>query len=109
MVMAKRYKVHKVRMSKRFTSCMEIKEQLLARALKEHIACDKFDIGYTEAGQQGVYGKMRWIFSSEPEDIDKSYKSASKTEITLWCDGRKQIAVKKRPATEKHEGGSKKS
>ena len=71
---------------------MEIKEQLL-ESLKEHISCDKFDMGYIEAGWQGVYGKMRWIFSSE--DIYKSYKSASKTEIILWCDGRKQIAVKK--------------
>ena len=39
---------------------------------------------------------MRWIFSSEDiNDMYKSYKSASKTEIILWCDGRKQISGKK--------------
>ena len=54
----KGYKVHKLRTSKRFTSCMEIKDQL-QESLKEHISCDKFDIGYIEAGRQGVQGKMR--------------------------------------------------
>ena len=41
----------------------------------------------------------------------KSYKSASKTEIILWCDGQKQISGKKRPspATEENEGSCKKS
>ena len=41
----------------------------------------------------------------------KSYKSASKTEIILWCDGQKQISGKLRPppATEENEGSSKKS
>ena len=39
--------------SKRFTSCMEIKDQL-QESLKEHISCNKFDIGYIEAGRQGV-------------------------------------------------------
>ena len=43
---------------------MEIKDQL-QESLKEQISCDEFDIGYIEAGQQGVRGKMRWIFSSE--------------------------------------------
>ena len=36
---------------------MEIKDQL-QKSLKEHISCDKFDIGYIEAGRQGVRGKM---------------------------------------------------
>ena len=41
----------------------------------------------------------------------KSYKSASKTEIILWCDRRKQVSGKTRPspATEENEGNSKKS
>ena len=55
---------------------------------------------------------MRWIFSSDDiDDMYKSYKSASKTEIILWCDGRKQTAGKKRPsaAAEENEGGSKRS
>ena len=81
----KGYKVHELR--KRFTSSMEIKDQL-QESLKEHISCDKFGIGYIEAGRQGVRGKMRWIFSSEDiNDMYKSYRSASRTEIILWCDG----------------------
>jgi len=107
----KGYKVHKLCTSKCFTSSMEIKDQL-QESFKEHISCDKFGIGYFEAGQQGVQGKMRWIFSSEDiNDMYQSYKSASNTEIILWCDGRKQISGKKRPspATEENEGSSKKS
>ena len=107
----KGYKVHKLRTSKHFTSCMEIKDQL-QESLKEHLSCDKFDIGYIEAGRQGIRGKTRWIFSSEDiHDMYESYKSAGKTEIILWCDGRRQVAGKKRqsPTTEENEGGSKKS
>jgi len=106
----KGYKVHKLRTSKRFTSSMEIKDQL-QESLKEQISCDKFNIGYIEAGRQGVREKMRWLFCSEViNDMYKSYKSASKTEIILWCDGLKQISGKKRPspATE-NEGSIKKS
>lgn len=107
----KGYKVHKLCTSKCFTSSMEIKDQL-QESFKEHISCDKFDIGYFEAGQQGVQGKMRWIFSSEDiNDMYKSFKSASKTEIILWCDGQKQISGEKRPspATEENGGSSKKT
>ena len=50
--------IHKLRTGKRFTSSMEIKDQL-QESLKEHISCDEFDIGYIEAGRQGVQGKMR--------------------------------------------------
>ena len=41
----------------------------------------------------------------------KSYKSASKTEIILWCDGQKADFREKRPspATEENEGSCKKS
>ena len=53
----KGYKVHKLRTSKHFTSCMEIKDQL-QESLKEHLSCDKFDIGYIEAGRQGIRGKQ---------------------------------------------------
>ena len=107
----KGYKVHKIRTSKRFTSHTDIKEQLL-ESLKEHIPANTFDIGYIEAGRQGVRGKMRWIFSSDDiDDMYKSYKSASKTEIILWCDGQKQTTGKKRPlaAAEQNEGSSKRS
>ena len=77
----KGYKVHKLRTSKHFTSCMEIKDQL-QESLKEHLSCDKFDVGYIEAGRQGIRGKTRWIFSSEDiDDMYESYKSAGKTEI----------------------------
>ena len=82
----KGYKVHKLRTSKHFISSMEIKDQL-QESHKEHISCNKFDIGYIEAGRQGV--------REEINDMYKSYKSASKTEIILWCDGRKQISGKK--------------
>ena len=34
----------------------------LRESLKEHLLCDKFDIGYIEAGRQGIWGKMRWNF-----------------------------------------------
>ena len=54
----KGYKVHKLRTSKHFTSCMEIKDQL-RESLKEHLSCDKFDLGYIEAGRQGIRGKTR--------------------------------------------------
>lgn len=78
------------------TSCMEIKDQLW-ESLKEHFSCDKFDIGHIEAGRQGIRGKTRWIFSSEDiDDMYESYKSAGKTEIILWCDGRRQVAGKKK-------------
>ena len=90
---------------------MEIKDQLW-ESLKEHFSCDKFDIGHIEAGRQGIRGKTRWIFSSEDiDDMYESYTSAGKTEIILWCDGRRQVAGKKRqsPTTEENEGGSKKS
>ena len=94
----KGYKVHKLRTSKRFTSFTDIKDKLL-ESLSEHIPGDKFDIGYIEAGRQGVRGKMRWIFSSNDiDDMYKSYNSASKTEVILRCDGRKQAAGKKRPS-----------
>ena len=107
----KGYKVHKLRTSKRFTSCADIKDQLL-ESLKEHIPRDRFDIGYIEAGRQGLRGKMRWIFGSDDiNDMYKSYKSAGKTEVILWCDGRNEAAGKKRPlpSAEENGGGSKKS
>ena len=79
-----------------------IKDQL-QESLKEHILCDKFHIGYIEAGRQGVQGKMRWIFSSENiNDMYQSYKSASKTEIILWCDmDESRLQGGKRPLLQK--------
>ena len=106
----KGYKVHKIRTSKLFASREDIEDQLHV-SLKEHIPGDTFDVGYIEASRQGIRGKTRWIFSSDDiDDMYKSYSSACKTEIILWCHGRKQTRKKRPlPATEDSDGGSKRS
>ena len=80
------YKVHKLRMSVKFTSCSDIRSAL-SESLAEHVPEGKeYDIGYIEPSKQGVRGKTRWIFDeSDIEDMYKEYQEAKKTEIIMTC------------------------
>ena len=101
------YKVHKLRMSVKFTTCSDIRSAL-SKSLAEHVSEeDEYDIGYIEPSKQGVRGKTRWIFDeSDIKDMHEEYQEAKKTEIIIWCDGRtktlpsKSVAVKRKGSAE---------
>ena len=94
------YKVHRLRLTRSFTTCSEIRSAL-KETLSEHVPdSDNFDIGDIEPGRQGIRGKTRWIFDADDiEDMYREYQSAGKFELIIWCDGRRQDceASKKRP------------
>jgi len=51
------YKIHKLRISKKFSSASEIKDQLI-KSLKTYVPeSDEFDIGYIEPSKQGGGGR----------------------------------------------------
>ena len=75
-----------------------------------------FDMGYIEPSKQGVRGKMRWIFENEEvNDMYAAYDTAKKTEVIIWCEGRKlggsgtSRSTLKRPASDTDEGPQKKA
>ena len=110
------YKIHKLRISKKFSSASEIKDQLM-KSLKSYVPeSDEFDIGYIEPSKQGVRGKMRWIFGNEDaDDMYAAYDTAKKTEVIIWCEGRKlggcgtSRTAQKRPASDNDEGPQRKA
>ena len=82
------YKVHKLRLLLKFTTCSGIRS-VLRKSLAGHVPdCDDFDIGYMEPSKHGVCGKTRWIFGeSDIQDMYEEYREAKKAEIIIWCDG----------------------
>jgi len=51
------YKIHKLRISKKFSSASEIKDQLM-NSLKTYVPVSaEFDMGYIEPSKQGARGK----------------------------------------------------
>ena len=55
------YKIHKLRISKKFSSASEIKDQLMKLFETYVLESSEFDMGYIEPSKQGARGKMRWI------------------------------------------------
>jgi len=77
---------------------------------------DEFDIGYIEPSKQGARGKMRWIFGNEDvDDMYAAYDTAKKTEVIIWCEGRKlggcgtSRTAQKCPASDNDEGPQRKA
>ena len=69
----------------------ELKSQL-QKSLKEHVSDENdMNFGYIEPSKQGVWGKMRWIFTADDlKDMYTVYEQKSQTEVLLWCDGCKR-------------------
>ena len=83
------YEVHKLRVLRQFSTVEELKTNLQG-SLKDHVSDSKgkeFHVGYIEPGKQGVRGKTRWLFTGDLLDMYSAY--SGKSEILLWCDGRK--------------------
>lgn len=95
------YEVHKLRIDRQFSSVVDLKQQLM-NSLQKHVPeSTNFHVGYIEPGKQGIRGKSRWIFTEE--DLADMYSAyAGKSEIILWCDGRR--TDKASEATRKRAG-----